>query len=230
MPAYNEKAIIAETIRQWHEVVVKTGPDSRLIIFNDGSKDNTYEIISQLKDTYPQLKIVNKPNSGHGPTCTFAYNYCIKSEAEYIFQTDSDGQTSPDDFWQLWHQRNEYDFLIGFRYHRQDGMFRIWVSYILKFLVWLIFGEKVKDPNTPFKLMNKNKLIPIMEIIPKELFLSNVMISMLVIKRKEKVLWLPISFKPRQKGLNSIKFKRIINIGLKSIGDFYRIKKKLKSI
>lgn len=229
MPAYNEEAIITETIGQWHKVVEKTGRNSRLIIFNDGSKDSTYDVMLRLKNQYPQFLPIDKPNSGHGPTCTFAYNYCINAGAKFVFQTDSDGQTNPDDFWKFWEQRNEYDFLIGYRKNRQDGLTRILVSRVLRLLLWFIFGENVKDPNTPFKLMNTNKLAPIVKIIPSDFFLSNAIISMLIVKRKEKALWLPISFKARQVGVNSIKLIGIIKIGFKAIGDLLRIKKKIKS-
>jgi hypothetical protein len=43
-------------------------------------------------------------------------------------------------------------------------------------------------------------------------------------------LWLPIQFKPRQGGENSIDFKKIVKIGLKAINDFYKIKKKYMNI
>ena len=226
MPAYNEEANIEEIVKQWHTVVEKTGSNSRLVIFNDGSTDNTYEIMQCLKDKYSQFVPVDKPNSGHGSTCIFAYNFGINSNADYIFQTDSDGQTNPAEFWQFWEKRNDFDFIIGYRIKRQDGYSRIVVTKTLKLLVWLIFGEKIKDCNTPFRLMNAKKLKPILEIIPDDFFLSNVIISMLVVKRKEKHLWLPISFKPRQGGINSINLKRIFKIGYKAIADFYTIKQK----
>ena len=226
MPAYNEEANIEEIVKQWHTVVEKTGSNSRLVIFNDGSTDNTYEIMQCLKDKYSQFVPVTKPNSGHGSTCIYAYNYGINSNADYIFQTDSDGQTNPSEFWQFWGEKNNFDFIIGYRKNRQDGYSRIVVTKILKLLVWLIFGEKIKDCNTPFRLMNAKKLKPILDIIPDDFFLSNVIISMLVVKRKEKHLWLPISFNPRQGGINSINLKRIFKIGYKAIADFYTIKQK----
>ena len=77
MPAYNEEANIAETIKNWHTVVERIGHDSRLVIFNDGSKDNTYEIMLRSKDKYSLFIPIDKPNSGHGATCIYAYNYCI---------------------------------------------------------------------------------------------------------------------------------------------------------
>jgi glycosyltransferase involved in cell wall biosynthesis len=225
MPAYNEEANIEETVKQWHAVVEKIGLDSRLVIFNDGSTDNTFEIMQRLQDKYSQFVPVTKPNSGHGPTLIFAYNYCINADADYIFQTDSDGQTDPEEFWQFWEKRNDCDFIIGYRNKRQDGFNRIVVTRTLKLLVWLIFGENVKDPNTPFRLMNAKQLKPILEMIPDDFFLSNVVISMLIVKKKGKCLWLPISFKPRQGGINSINFRRIIKIGYKAIADFYILKR-----
>lgn len=228
MPAYNEEANIEEIVKQWHTVVEKISSNSRLIIFNDGSTDNTYEIMQSLKDQYSQFIPITKENSGHGSTCMFAYKYCMNSNIDYIFQTDSDGQVDPLEFWQFWENRNDFDFIIGDRTQRQDGFSRIVVTKTLKILVWLIFGEKIKDSNTPFRLMKLNKLKPILEIIPDDFFLANVIVSMLVVKRKENFLWVPISFKPRQGGVNSINLKRIFKIGYKAIADFYTIKQKIK--
>lgn len=228
MPAYNEEANIIETVKQWHSVVERIGIQSRLVIFNDGSTDKTYDIMQSIVGKYPQFIPITKPNSGHGSTCIYAYKYAINEKADYIFQTDSDGQTNPEEFWDFWKKRNEFDFIIGCRRNRQDGFSRIIVTRVLKVLVLLIFNTKVKDANTPFRLMKSNKLKPVLDIVPDECFLSNVIISMLVVKRKETCLWLPITFRPRQGGVNSINIKQIIKIGLKAIDDFSRIKKNLK--
>ena len=105
MPAYNEAANIEETIQQWYPVVEKCNEmcgDSRLVIANDGSKDDTFVIMQRLAAQYPLLIPIDKPNSGHGATVLLLYRYAIEHGASYIFQTDSDGQTSPDEFWQMY--------------------------------------------------------------------------------------------------------------------------------
>lgn len=227
MPAYNEEANIESVIKQWHPVVEKIGNDSKIVIFDDGSRDETFSIMQEIKEKYPCLIPVTKNNSGHGATCLYAYKYSIENGADYIFQTDSDGQTLPEEFWSFWNLRDEYDFIVGSRVGRMDGIGRIFVTKILKLIVWIIFGVNVVDANTPFRLMNSNKLRPLLEIIPGDFFLSNVMISVLAVHKKQKYKWLPITFRPRQGGVNSINFKRIIKIGIKAIGDFRLVKRRM---
>lgn len=228
IPAYNEEENIEQVIHQWHKIIQQIGPESRLVIFNDGSKDKTFEIMQKVALNCPQFIPVSKANSGHGSTCLFAYNYAIEAGADFVFQTDSDGQTNPEEFMDFWKIRNEFDFVIGYRVQRQDGFSRVIVTNVLKATVWLIFGERVKDCNTPFRLMKSVKLKPILDFVPKDFFLSNVIISMLIVKRSEAHTWLPITFKPRQGGVNSIDFKKIVKIGYKAISDFSSINRKLK--
>lgn len=227
IPAYNEEANIESVINQWHAIIEKTGIDSRLIIVNDGSKDKTFEIMQALAKKYAQFIPLTKSNSGHGASCLFAYQYALNVNADYIFQTDSDGQTNPDEFWQFWEKRNNFDFIIGKRDNRQDGFDRVIVTNVLRLTIYLIFGERITDANTPFRLMKSERLTPILKIIPENFFLSNVVISTIAVKWKESCIWLPITFKPRQGGLNSINLTKIFKIGLKAIRDFRMIKKLL---
>ena len=183
-----------------------------------------------LQKQYPLLLPVDKPNSGHGATCLFAYRKAIEAGADYIFQTDSDGQTNPDEFWKFWENRDKYNFIIGSRNARQDGIGRICVTHVLRLVVWLMFGEWIKDANTPFRLMKTESLIAILRLIPEDFFLSNVAICIIAIKRKETCRWFPITFKARQGGENSINMKRIFKIGWKALGDFRDIHKQLKKM
>lgn len=230
MPAYNEEANIEDVIKQWHPVAERIngeGNEARVVIANDGSKDNTFAIMQQLQSKYQYLLPLDKPNSGHGATVLYLYRYAISNGANYVFQTDSDGQTMPDEFWQMWNNRHEYDFQIGTREGRQDGFSRIVVTKTLRLVVWLMFHVWVKDANTPFRLMKAERLQEIMKCIPEDFFLSNVAISAIAVKKKEKIGWYPITFRPRQGGVNSINLKRIFKIGMKSLGDFRKINRSL---
>ena len=229
MPAYNEAENIEETIKQWYPVVERSGKESRLVIANDGSKDDTFAIMDSLRSQYPQFEPLDKQNSGHGATVLYLYRYAIGQGADYIFQTDSDGQTNPDEFWQMYEKREKYDFQIGHRRGRQDGGSRVFVTKTLRFVVWLMFREWVVDANTPFRLMNVEKLKPILEVIPQDYFLCNVAISAIAVKWKYRIGWYNITFKPRQGGVNSINMKRIFKIGWTALGDFRKISKKIRN-
>lgn len=230
MPAYNEADNIEETVKQWYPVVERIrscGAEARLVIANDGSKDNTFQIMEVLKGKYPFFVPLDKPNSGHGATVLYLYRYAIEQGADYIFQTDSDGQTNPDEFWQMWENREGYDFQIGHRLGRQDGAGRVFVTKTLRLVVWLMFREWVTDANTPFRLMSVKKLKPILDVIPHDFFLCNVAISAIAVKWKYRIGWYRITFKPRQGGVNSINMKRIVKIGWKALADFRLINNKL---
>lgn len=230
LPAYNEEANIEDVIRQWHPVceqICKEGNEAHLVIANDGSKDNTYAIMQQLQAKYPLLEPLDKPNSGHGATVLYLYRYAICNKADYIFQTDSDGQTLPEEFWQMWENRNHYDFQIGTRGGRQDGASRVFVTKTLRLVVWLMFHVWVKDANTPFRLLRVDKLKLILEIIPEDYNLANVAVSAIAVRRNYNIGWYPITFRPRQGGVNSINMHRIFKIGVQSLGDFREIRKNL---
>lgn len=232
MPAYNEAENIEDTIKQWYPVVEKIsmgGANSaKLVIANDGSKDNTFAIMEGLKEKYPLFEPLDKPNSGHGATVLCLYRYAIENGADYIFQTDSDGQTNPEEFWQMFEHRHDYDFQIGYRKGRQDGASRVFVTKTLRLVVWLMFHEWVTDANTPFRLMQRDKLKAIMDVIPQDYFLCNVAISAIAVKWHYKIKFYEITFKPRQGGVNSINMKRIFKIGWKALGDFRKINKALR--
>lgn len=231
MPAYNEEANIEDVIKQWHPICEKInqlGDNAKLVIANDGSKDNTFGIMTQLQEKYPFLIPLDKANSGHGATVLYLYRYAIDNGADYVFQTDSDGQTLPEEFWQMWENKKKYDFQIGTRGGRQDGGSRVFVTKTLRFVVWCMFHVWVKDANTPFRLLNIEKLKPILDIIPVDYNLANVAVSAIAVRWKYNIAWYPITFRPRQGGVNSINMKRIFKIGVKALSDFRMINRNLK--
>lgn len=227
IPAYNEEMNIEAVARGWHAVVEKAGEGSALVVINDGSTDDTYEKLCALAEELPALKPLTKPNGGHGATLLHGYRFALDEGADYVFQTDSDGQTLPEEFWPFWEKRAGYAAIIGNRTRREDGGSRVFVTKVLKIVLWAIFGVRIPDANTPFRLMQRAALEKYLPKIPKDFNLSNVMLTVCFMKGGEKVLFLPITFRPRQGGVNSIDFKKITKIGRQAVRDFRVIKKSL---
>lgn len=228
IPAYNEEANIEQCVDDWYQVVGKYGgEDSRLVIINDGSKDSTYDKLLQLKEKLPLLEPLSKPNGGHGSTVLYGYHYSIDKGADWIFQTDSDGQTNPAEFELFWGNRNDFDAILGDRVVRGDGKSRKFVENTVCFLLRVIFGVKVKDANAPFRLMKTELVAKYINKLPKDFNIPNIMFTTYFVYFNERVLFLPITFKPREKGTNSINVKKIIKIGWKAVGDFRRLRKEI---
>ena len=228
IPAYNEEANIETVVKEWYEVIKERSEESRLVVIDDGSKDSTYAIMQKLAETMPKFVPLTKPNGGHGATVLYGYRYALDHGADYVFQTDSDGQTRPEEFPQFWEKREQYHMVIGHRKGRQDGLSRVFVTKTLKLVCLLCFHVRVKDANTPFRIMQAEYLEKNLKVIPENYNLPNVVLSVLYAKKKEPVLYIPITFRPRQGGVNSINLKRIFKIGVQALKDFRVIAKAIK--
>ncbi|MBR5179712.1 MAG: glycosyltransferase family 2 protein [Lachnospiraceae bacterium] len=226
IPAYNEEENIDKCVNDWYPVVEKHNENgtSRLVIINDGSKDGTYEKLLELAKTRPLMDPKTKPNGGHGATVLSGYRYAIKKNAEWIFQTDSDGQTNPAEFEEFWEKREQYDAILGNRVVRGDGKDRKFVENTVCFLLRLVFGIKVQDANAPFRLMRTEVVKKYIGKLPRKFNIPNIMFTTYFTYFKERTLFIPISFKPREKGTNTINPKKIIKIGWKALGDFIKLR------
>lgn len=229
MPAYNEEDNITSVVNDWYAILKNGSNDSKLVIADKGSKDDTHKILLELKEKYPNLEILDNNNQFHGPKVLDLYKYAIKNKADYIFQTDSDGQTNPKEFIQFWNLRNDYDAILGNRCIRGDGKTRKFVENTVCFLLNVIFGVKVPDANAPFRLMKTSLVEKYINRLPDDYNLPNIMFTTYFSYYKENICFKEISFKPRMAGTNSIDIPKIVKIGAKALGDFYGFRKEMKN-
>ena len=221
MPAYNECEIISDIVDEWSEIAINC--NGILAIINDGSTDNTLDILKEKFRKHNKFIIIDKKNSGHGLTCLEGYKWAISNDFKWIFQTDSDGQTKSNEFVKIWDQKDNHDFIFGYRNSRGDGIFRWIISRVLRVVIFVVFGVFVKDSNVPFRLMNKNLLQPIIEIIKSDLFLANSLLAVLI-QKYHVIKWTPISFQTRPGGEPSITLRRFIPVGLTVTNEFWQIR------
>lgn len=226
MPAYNEEENIESVVRSWYPVLKGKSESSRLVIADSGSRDRTHEILEQLRSgDFPQLEILHTDNQYHGPKVIALYKYAIANGADYIFQTDSDGQTDPEEFGAFWKARRKYAGIFGNRKVRGDGKDRAFVEKVVCALVLLYFGVKIPDANAPFRLMKTQTVAKYIDKMPEDYNLPNIMMTTYFAYYREPTAFRTISFKPRQAGVNSVNIPRIVKIGWNALGDFHKLKK-----
>ena len=202
--------VIGEFEAQMNKMEVILGPYSLKQMKKSGRISAAAAVMGELMGIRPIITLID------GKT---------RVESDYIFQTDSDGQTDPNEFKQFWNLRNEYDAIIGSRSAREDGVSRKFVEKTLLFILKITFGVRIPDSNAPFRLMKRQLIEKYIDKMPTDFNLPNVMFTTYFSYFHEKIKFIEISFKPRQGGVNSINIKKIVKIGWKALGDFKYLKK-----
>lgn len=228
MPAYNEEENIESVVRAWYPILENKSEESRLVIADSGSTDSTRKILLDLQKELPKLIILKDTEKQHGPKLIALYKYAIEQGADYIFQTDSDGQTNPAEFDAFWELRTNYDAILGHRSVRGDGQSRAFVEKVVCFLLKMYFGVKVPDANAPFRLMKSDMVKKYVGRFEEDYNLPNIMLTTYFSFYKEKLIFKEVSFKPRQGGVNSINIPKIVKIGWNALKDFRKFKKGMK--
>lgn len=84
VPAYNEEVNIVSSL---HNLLKQNYPDFDVIFVDDGSKDNTYQLVCDEFKNNPKLKIFTKKNGGKATALNFGIEH---SDAEYVVCIDAD--------------------------------------------------------------------------------------------------------------------------------------------
>lgn len=202
MPAYNEEEIIEKTVREWLEEVVTKLPGAELIVVNDCSKDGTGEVLERLAQEFPALHPATpKRNGGHGRALRYGFEQVTN---DWVFQTDSDRQHVPSDFWKLLEERETSDFVLGVRSARADGPVRIAITTVMRFANFFVWGLWIRDANCPYKLMRRAAMEKVLARIPRDSFIPMVMVSILCRKMNYRVKEVVVEHLPRRGGEQSL--------------------------
>ena len=191
------------------------------------AKDRTHEILEALKEELPQLVVLDNTLKQHGPKLIAMYKYARDNNIDFVFQTDSDDQTNPDEFEAFWKLREYHDAILGNRTVRGDGASRAFVEKVVCLLLFVVFGVRVPDANAPFRLMKVSLVSKYLDRFSDDYNLPNIMLTTFFAYYKEKLAFREISFKPRQGGVNSINIPKIVKIGFNALGDFVKYRKEM---
>jgi len=202
MPIYNEEECIEGVLNSWKDVLGQLGINYLILAINDGSTDGTKTILQNFEQD-PNCEVINKTNSGHGPTILMGYRKAVQL-APWVFQCDSDDEIRAEHFSLLWQQREDYDALFGIRSGRVQSWSRLFITKISRMTVKALFGSRVTDVNAPFRLMRTEYLSPIVRQVPDDTFAPNLIISGSLSKSDLRIQNLPVPFEQRRTGTISI--------------------------
>ncbi len=94
VPCYNEELVIEESYRRTRAALQALLLDTEIIYINDGSRDKTRELLDDIADTDPHVKVIHfSRNFGHQPAVTAGINNC---DADLAVIIDADMQDPPE--------------------------------------------------------------------------------------------------------------------------------------
>ena len=153
IPCYNESKDIASNVDKVKKYLLDNKIDHELILVNDGSKDNTKEVIEAI----PGVKALSyEKNRGKGG----AVKYGIENATgDYVLFMDADLSTDISAISKVIELAPSYDLIIGSR-HAKDSVIlkkqpwtRVFIGWCCRVLVKMLFHTKLKDTQCGFKAM-----------------------------------------------------------------------------
>ncbi len=214
MPVYNEEEAISPVCEEWVKALDTSGLNYTLCILNDGSKDKTLEILTNIAQKHNRIKIIDKPNSGHGQSCVYGYKLALEAGADWIFQIDSDGQCDPQYFPEVVRLSEKSKAVYGYRKTRDDGFKRFVISRFVTMFTLAATGVWVPDANVPYRFIHKSVMEQIAYKVPSDFHLANIYVSVLS-QKLAGITWTNIHFRDRMGGSPSVKTFSFIKHGMK---------------
>lgn len=154
LPAHNEAENLPSLLKKITTKAKDLRWDYEIIVVNDGSTDNTQEIIKRSRSS--QVKLINHiTNYGYGAALCSGFKLASK---KWVFFTDADGQFDFNEIDKLLALMEKADIIAGFRANRHDPLIRRLNALIFNIAISILFQLKIKDIDCAFKLIKKEVL------------------------------------------------------------------------
>jgi len=220
LPVHNEAESIEGTIRETYGEL-SPRVNAGFIVCEDGSRDNTQEILQGLAQDLPLRLNMSPARKGYSKAVREGMQML---QADYLLCLDSDGQCDPKDFWKFWALRSDYDLIIGWRVHRSDTLLRRTFSRFFYRIYQAVLRTPVHDPSCPFVLVKR----PVVQAIVGELgtmkegfwweFVAR------LYRRGYKIKELPVHHRLRAAGVTQVyKWTKLPGIFLHHVAGIFRI-------
>lgn len=153
-PAFNDAGTIASMVVLADKTLRTLTGDYEVIVVNDGSRDHTAQVLSELEAVFPRLRVIHHAvNGGYGSALRTGFANASK---DLIFYTDGDAQYDVRELAKLAQlMTDEIDVVNGYKISRSDPLHRIVLGDIYRWVVRIGFGIKLKDVDCDFRLVRR---------------------------------------------------------------------------
>jgi len=157
-PAYNDAPSLPPLIRKTFAVLEQHVADYEVIVVDDGSRDNTAEVLEDLRREFaPRMRVETHPrNRGYGGALRTGFAAATR---EFVFYTDGDGQYDVGELPRLLELAGPRTGLVnGYKLERHDPAHRVWIGVLYNFCARLLFRIRIRDIDCDYRLIRREML------------------------------------------------------------------------
>lgn len=157
-PAYNDAPSLPGLIGKTFAVLSTCATDYEVVVVNDGSFDNTGEVLAGLQAQYaPHLRVVtHQVNRGYGGALRSGFTAATK---RFVFYTDGDAQYDVGELPSLIDKMQPGVGLVnGYKLERNDPWHRIVIGHLYNRFARSLFRVKIRDIDCDFRLLRRDLL------------------------------------------------------------------------
>lgn len=153
-PCYNDAHSIKQLVDDAFTTLKKITNQFEVIVIEDGSTDNSKNILKILERGYKELKVIYHPkNKGYGKALQAGFR---NASYEWIFYTDGDGQYDVKELILLTKLiSDDVDFINGIKIARKDPPYRVVIGDFYSFFTRWFFWLPIHDVDCDFRLIRK---------------------------------------------------------------------------
>lgn len=229
IPVYNQEKTIKNDIVNLKRKLNYIGlnKDFELIIVDDGSTDETYWAIDELRGGVADYALTKHENEGKGAAFKDGFKYAW---GDYIMLIDSDAQIDCEDLHTFFNIMSLYraDVVIGNKRHLYSQVkyspIRWIVSNTYNFVCRVLFGIRLRDTQCGFKLFKKKALTKIMPRLLVKRFAFDLELIVALRANNFRVADAPVCVSEQQ-GSGSVSIRNIIDTARDTLAVWYRKQK-----
>ncbi|GAB1488554.1 glycosyltransferase family 2 protein [Opitutaceae bacterium] len=213
IPARDEEESLPGTLRDIHATFSRENIPHEIVVVDDGSRDRTWEVLTELRKEIPALAPVQNPGPhGFGRAIIYGLNH-MKGDAVVIMMADA--SDSPEDAVKYWHllNRDGWECAFGSRFVKGGQVIdypriKLFVNRLANFFIRTLFAIPLNDTTNAFKAYRRTVIDGCRPFLAPHFNLT-VEIPLKAIVRGYTWTVTPISWQNRKYGTAKLKIKEM---------------------